>query len=49
MLWPLTIACIDESGNRLPDAAIQIVETLNPSVSVDAYDCRGYSPTRRPG
>jgi hypothetical protein len=41
MLWPLTIACIDESGNRLPHAAIQIVETLNPSVSVDAYDIDG--------
>jgi hypothetical protein len=38
MLWPLTITCIDESGNRLPGAAIQVRETLNPSVSVPTYD-----------
>lgn len=38
MLWPLTIACIDESGNRLPGAAIEVRETLNPSVSVPTYD-----------
>jgi hypothetical protein len=41
MLWPLTIACIDESGNRLPGAAIEVRETLNPSVSIDAYDIDG--------
>jgi hypothetical protein len=38
MLWPLTITCIDESGNRLPGAAIQVRDNLNPSLSVDAYD-----------
>jgi hypothetical protein len=38
MLWPLTITCIDESGNRLPGAAIQVRETLNPSVEVPVYD-----------
>jgi hypothetical protein len=41
MLWPLTITCIDESGNRLPGAAIQVRETLNPSVSVPTYDIDG--------
>jgi hypothetical protein len=41
MLWPLTIACIDESGNRLPGAAIQVRDTLNPSVSVPVYDIDG--------
>jgi hypothetical protein len=41
MLWPLTITCIDESGNRLPGAAIQVRDNLNPSVSVPVYDSAG--------